>query len=129
MRTSSIENLPFLISPSTGSINDTRRDLHGRVEMGKYGGGLAYCYRMKKQYDANGETIKGDREISEDQATIFNRIFQEYGLKNKSPKPLLHNLIKKAFPALPAKHGGNPLLMATANVAQAFLTMNSILAA
>lgn len=61
----------------------TRRGLRGRVEKGKSGGGLAYGYQVVKQFDANGEAIKGDREIDEVQADIIRRIFREYGLENK----------------------------------------------
>ena len=53
----------------------TRRGLRGRVEKGKSGGGLAYGYQVVKQFDANGEAIKGDREIDEVQADIIRRIF------------------------------------------------------
>ncbi|MBL4623170.1 MAG: recombinase family protein, partial [Immundisolibacteraceae bacterium] len=43
----------------------TRRGLSGRVMLGKSGGGLAYGYKVIKQFNAKGETIKGDREIDE----------------------------------------------------------------
>ncbi|PCJ20513.1 MAG: resolvase [SAR86 cluster bacterium] len=76
----------------------TRRGLRGRVEKGKSGGGLAYGYKVVKQFDANGEAIRGDREISEEQAEIVKRIFREYSHENKSPKAIAAQLNKEAIP-------------------------------
>ena len=76
----------------------TRRGLRGRVEKGKSGGGIAYGYKVVKQFDANGEAIRGDREIHEDQAVIVRRIFQEYGHENKSPKAIAAQLNKDNIP-------------------------------
>jgi len=39
-------------------------------------------------FDANGEPIKGDREIDPEQAKVVQRIFHEYGIENKSPKAI-----------------------------------------
>ncbi len=72
--------------------NKTRRGLRGKVENGKSGGGIGYGYRVVKQFDAQGEAIKGDREINQEQAQIVCRIFQEYGLENKSPKAIAAQL-------------------------------------
>ncbi len=41
----------------------THRGLRGRVEKGKAGGGLCYGYRVVRKPDADGEPIRGDREI------------------------------------------------------------------
>jgi DNA invertase Pin-like site-specific DNA recombinase len=41
----------------------THRGLRGRVEKGKAGGGLCYGYRVVKKLDANGDPLRGDREI------------------------------------------------------------------
>ena len=76
----------------------TRRGLRGRVEKGKSGGGIAYGYKVVKQFDANGEAIRGDREIDEGQAEIVRRIFQEYGHENKSPKAIAAQLNKENIP-------------------------------
>jgi hypothetical protein len=56
----------------------TRRGLRGRVEDGKSGGGLCYGYDVVKQFDANGEAIRGDRTINEVEADIVRRIFSDY---------------------------------------------------
>jgi len=63
----------------------TRRGLRGRVEKGKSGGGISYGYKVVKHFDANGEALRGDREIDEQQAVIVQRIFREYSQENKSP--------------------------------------------
>ena len=84
----------------------TRRGLRGRVEKGKSGGGLAYGYQVVKQFDANGEAIKGDREIDEVQADIIRRIFREYGLENKSPKAIAAQLNEEGIPCPSGKSWG-----------------------
>ncbi|SDF09788.1 recombinase family protein, partial [Rhodospira trueperi] len=62
----------------------TRRGLRGRVEAGKSGGGLTYGYDVVKAFDANGEPIRGERTINEDQARIVRRIFDEYAVGRSS---------------------------------------------
>lgn len=84
----------------------TRRGLRGRVEKGKSGGSLAYGYQVVKQFDANGEAIKGDREIDEVQADIIRRIFREYGLENKSPKAIAAQLNEEGIPCPSGKSWG-----------------------
>ncbi|GAB1261485.1 recombinase family protein [Aurantivibrio plasticivorans] len=84
----------------------TRRGLRGRVEKGKSGGGLAYGYQVVKQFDANGEAIKGDREIDEVQADIIRRIFREYGIENKSPKAIAAQLNEENIPCPSGKSWG-----------------------
>ena len=66
----------------------TRRGLRGRVENGKSAGGIAYGYKVVKRFNTQGEALRGDREIDEDQAGIIRRIFHEYGFENKSPKAI-----------------------------------------
>ncbi len=70
----------------------TRRGLRGRVELGKSGGGISYGYRAVKQVDANGERVRGLREIEPEQAAIVRRIFEEYARANKSPKAIAAQL-------------------------------------
>lgn len=62
----------------------TRRGLRGRVDKGKAGGGLCYGYRVVKQFDADGEPIRGDREIIPEEAKVVRRIFREFA-SGKSP--------------------------------------------
>lgn len=70
----------------------TRRGMRGKVKNGKSGGGLAYGYRVVRQFDALGEAIRGDRSIDEGQAQIVRRIFHEYAHLNRSPKTIAHGL-------------------------------------
>ena len=71
----------------------THRGLSGRVEKGKSGGGLCYGYRVIKQMDSNGEAIRGDREIVEEEAEIIRQIFRDYAA-GISPKKIAHKLNK-----------------------------------
>ncbi len=88
----------------------TRRGLRGRVEQGKSGGGLAYGYRVKKQFDVNGEILKGDREINDPQAEIIRRIYQEYGFENKSPKAIAAKLNQEGIPCPSGKAWGQSII-------------------
>src|SRR5690348_17846733 len=63
----------------------TRRGLRGRVEFGKSGGGNSYGYDVVKQFQANGEQIRGDRVINPAKAEVVRRIFRDYIL-GKSAK-------------------------------------------
>ncbi|WP_245419809.1 recombinase family protein [Phyllobacterium salinisoli] len=65
----------------------THRGLRGRVEKGKAGGGLCYGYTVVEKLDANGEPIRGDREIVPEEAEIVRRICREFA-SGKSPKAM-----------------------------------------
>jgi len=55
-----------------------RRGLSGVARDGRAPGGISYGYRVKKEYDAKGEPIRGLREIDPEQAGIVRRIFAEF---------------------------------------------------
>lgn len=84
----------------------THRGLQGRVLNGKSGGGIAYGYRVKKQFDVHGEAIKGDREIDEAQAEIVRRIFKEYANDNKSTKAIAAQFNEEDIPCPSGKEWG-----------------------
>ena len=84
----------------------TRRGLRGRVEKGKSGGGLAYGYKVLKKFSAEGELLRGDREIDEIQAQIVRRIFSEYAYANKSPKAIASDLNEDGIPCPSGKEWG-----------------------
>ncbi|MBB2974288.1 recombinase family protein [Mesorhizobium sp. RMAD-H1] len=75
----------------------THRGLRGRVEKGKAGGGLCYGYRVLKKVDANGEPIRGDREIVPEEAEMIRRIFREFA-SGKSPKAIARDLNREGVP-------------------------------
>ena len=83
----------------------TRRGLRGRVEDGKSGGGLTYGYDVVKKFDGNGEAIRGDRTINDEQAAIVRRIFREYAA-GKSPKKIAFQLNKEGVPGPSGKAWG-----------------------
>lgn len=75
----------------------THRGLRGRVEKGKAGGGLCYGYKVVKRFDAEGEPIRGGREIIPEEATVICRIFREFAT-GKSPKAIAVDLNKEGVP-------------------------------
>jgi len=78
----------------------THRGQRGRVENGKAGSGrAAYGYRVIHQLDANGEPIRGERAIVEEQAKIVRRIFREYA-SGRSPKEIAFQLNREGVPGL-----------------------------
>ncbi len=75
----------------------THRGLRGRVEKGKAGGGLCYGYKVLKKLDANGEPIRGDREIVQEEAETIRRIFRKFA-GGKSPKAIATDLNREGVP-------------------------------
>lgn len=69
----------------------TRRGLRGRIERGKSGGGIGYGYDVVKRFDMEGNPLRGDRSINQDQAATVRRIFQEYA-RNRSPRAIASQL-------------------------------------
>ena len=65
----------------------TRRGLRGRVEAGKSGGGKSYGYDVVKKFTADGEPIRGERVVNNEQAAIIQRIFEEYA-DGKAPRAI-----------------------------------------
>ena len=83
----------------------TRRGLSGRVAKGKSGGGLSYGYKVINQFSPEGEPIRGDREIAEDEAEIIRRIFTEYA-EGVSPKKIAIRLNQEGVPCPSGKEWG-----------------------
>lgn len=84
----------------------THRGLRGRVEEGKSGGGLCYGYKVVKQLDARGDTIRGDREIDEAEATIIRRVFREFA-SGIGPRTIARTLNKESIPGPNGKLWGD----------------------
>ncbi|MFV3131289.1 recombinase family protein, partial [Niveispirillum sp. KHB5.9] len=76
----------------------THRGLRGRIEQGKSGGGNAYGYDIVKQFQANGEPLRGDRTINKAEADIVRRIYRDYAA-GKSPKHIALELNNEGIKA------------------------------
>lgn len=74
------------------------RGMRGRIENGKSGGGIGYGYEVERKYDADGEPIRGDRTIVEEQAEVVRRIFRDYA-SGSSPRAIARKLNKDGVPA------------------------------
>lgn len=75
-----------------------RRGQRGVVEDGRIPGGLSYGYRMVRKFGADGEPVRGLREIDQDQAAIVRRIFDQYA-QGTSPLAIAHQLNAEGVPA------------------------------
>jgi len=69
----------------------TRRGLEGRVRQGRSGGGLCFGYDVIHERDGRGETVPGGRMITEAEATVVRRIFDEYA-DGRSPRAIARAL-------------------------------------
>ncbi|WP_223641397.1 recombinase family protein, partial [Rhodobacter sp. TJ_12] len=69
----------------------TREGLRGRALAGKSAGGLTYGYRAVRRYTAEGEPIRGDREIHPEEAAVVERIMRAYA-EGLSPKKIAEML-------------------------------------
>ncbi|MHC1547987.1 recombinase family protein [Phyllobacterium sp. K27] len=83
----------------------TRRGLRGRVEEGKSGGGLCFGYDVVKQFDGNGEAIRGERKINEAEAALVRRIFADY-LAGQSSRTIAMALNREGIPGPQGKEWG-----------------------
>lgn len=58
---------------------------------------MCYGYKVLKKLDANGEPIRGDREIIPEEADTIRRIFKEFA-SGKSPKAIAVDLNREGIP-------------------------------
>ncbi|MEM6550447.1 MAG: recombinase family protein [Pseudomonadota bacterium] len=84
----------------------THRGLRGRAEQGKVPSGLCYGYTVVKRLGPDGEPVRGEREINEEQAAIVRRIFEEYA-DGLSPRAIVAKLNDEGIPG-PASKGWSP---------------------
>lgn len=83
----------------------TRRGQRGRVEQGAIPGGLTYGYNIVRKFGADGEPIRGLREINEAQAVIVRRIFKDY-IAGKSGRAIAAELNNEGIPSPQGKKWG-----------------------
>ncbi len=62
----------------------THRGLRGRIEQKRSAGGRCFGYRVTREFDAQGEKIRGGRDIVPAEADIVRRIFEEFC--NEAPR-------------------------------------------
>ncbi|MCA0851566.1 recombinase family protein, partial [Salipiger thiooxidans] len=75
----------------------TREGLRGRALAGKSAGGLTYGYRAVRAFDAEGERIRGDREIHPEEAAVVVRVLEAYAA-GRSPKKIAEQLNAEGVP-------------------------------
>ena len=80
-----------------GLAQKTHRGLEGRVRKGRSAGGLAYGYDIRREFDANGEPVRGVRQLNSHEAEIVRSIFGEYA-SGKSSRAIAKELNDKGVP-------------------------------
>lgn len=75
-----------------------RRSQRGLIGEGRAIGSPPYGYRIRREYDAAGEPIRGLREIDPLQAAVVRRIFTEY-LAGSSPAAIAGRLNAEGVPS------------------------------
>jgi DNA invertase Pin-like site-specific DNA recombinase len=98
----------------------THRGIRGRIEAGKIGGGNAYGYRVVHQLDANGEPIRGEREIVKEHAEIIRRIFREY-IAGKGPQKIAADLNRDGIPGPTGKRWNDSTIRGNRTVSSGIL--------
>jgi site-specific DNA recombinase len=76
----------------------TRRGLEGRIKAGKSAGGRQFGYDIVRNYDANGEPLRGERKINENEADVVRQIFRQYA-DGKSGRAIAKGLNDRGIPA------------------------------
>jgi hypothetical protein len=74
----------------------THRGLRGRIEDGKFAGGLCYGYRVVKTI-TGGSVTTGEREIEPGEVPIVERIFRDF-VAGVSPKQIAKNQNREGVP-------------------------------
>lgn len=99
----------------TGTMNElalkaiaekTRRGMSGRVEAGKSGGGLCYGYKVVKQFDGQGQPVRGDRTIDVMEAETVRRILRLFAAGN-APRTIARTLNDEGVPGPGCKPWGD----------------------
>lgn len=83
-----------------------KRGQRGTISQKRFAAGIAYGYRKANRLDANGELIRGLREVDEDQAEVVRRIFREFAA-GFSPRQIADRLNADGVPAVQPRSGGN----------------------
>lgn len=98
----------------------THRGLRGRVEAGKAGGGLCYGYDVVKRLGSDGEPIRGERSINEDQARIIRRVFRAFAA-GISPRAIAKQLNDEGIPGPDGRRWSDTTLRGHAKRGTGFL--------
>jgi site-specific DNA recombinase len=75
-----------------------RRGQRGRVAAGKIPGGNSYGYDVVYKFDGEGNPLRGDRVINEDEKRVINRIYEEYAVGH-APRAICARLNKEGVPS------------------------------
>ncbi|TDF37177.1 recombinase family protein [Alteromonadaceae bacterium M269] len=76
----------------------TKRGQFGAIERGKILSNKTYGYDIVRRLDSDGELVKGERKINNEQAAIVRRIFESYA-KGLSGREISFELNKENIPS------------------------------
>ncbi len=75
----------------------THRGMQGRIEAGRAAGNLSFGYRIRREFDAHGEPIRGGREIIPEEAALVVKIFDMFAA-GRSPRDIARKLNQEHVP-------------------------------
>ena len=75
----------------------THRGMLGRIEKGRSAGGISFGYRIRREFDIQGEPIRGGRDIDPEQAKVIIRIFELFAA-GQSPRAIARKLNGEHIP-------------------------------
>ncbi len=75
----------------------TREGQRAHFVKGKHVAGLPYGYRLGRNHDANGDRVRGEREIDPEQSAVVSFIFDSY-IQNESPQAIADALNAQEIP-------------------------------
>jgi site-specific DNA recombinase len=81
----------------------TREGMRTATQKGKATTRLSYGYSLGQRRDANGDRVKGEREINPDQAAIIREIYEAYA-SGVSPASIAADLNARGVPAPQGKY-------------------------
>jgi site-specific DNA recombinase len=75
----------------------TRRGMVGVAKEGRHAGGRVYGYRIKREFDTQGQFTPGLREIDQAEADVVREVFEQYAA-GKSPRAIAATLNAHGVP-------------------------------
>ena len=75
----------------------THRGMQGRIEAGRSAGSISFGYRVRREFDSQGEPVRGGREIIPEDAALIVKIYDMFA-RGRSPRNIARKLNQDHVP-------------------------------